>query len=68
MKKIVQLTEYDFDNALYYLEAALDNIQSMERKSEKIKNVEEYLKMGIARLTDKDQLDKTILTLEAIVG
>ena len=67
MKKIVQLTEYDFDNALYYLKAALNNIQSMGRKSEKIKNVEEYLKMGIERLTDKDQLDRTVSTLKAIV-
>lgn len=50
MKRIVQIKEYDFDESIHFLKVALNFLQSMERKGEKVKEAESYLKMAIDRL------------------
>ena len=50
MKRIVQIKEYDFDESMHFLKVALELLQTLYRKGEKVKSAEEYLKMAIDRL------------------
>jgi hypothetical protein len=51
MKRIVQINQYDFDEAIHKLEVALELLQTLYRKGEKVKSAEEYLKLALNRLT-----------------
>ena len=50
MKRIVQIKEYDFDESMHFLKVALELLQTLYRKGEKVKEAESYLKMAIYRL------------------
>lgn len=50
MKRIVQINQYDFDEAIHKLEVALELLQTMYRKGEKVKLAEDYLKSALYRL------------------
>jgi hypothetical protein len=51
VKRIVQINQYDFDEAIHKLEVALELLQTLYRKGEKVKSAEEYLKYALDRLT-----------------
>lgn len=55
MKRVVQIKEYEFDEAIRHLEVALELLQSMERKGEKVKLAEDNLKSAIYRLTHHEE-------------
>ena len=55
MKRIVQIKEYEFDEAIHQLKVALETLQTLYRKGEKVKSAEEYLKMAIYRLTHHEE-------------
>ena len=50
MKKIVQISQCDFDEAIHKVEVALEILQTLYRKSEKVELAEEYLKSALYRL------------------
>lgn len=54
MKRIVQISQYDFDEAIHKLEVALELLQTMYRKGEKVKSAEDYLKLALDRLNKRD--------------
>ena len=51
MKRIVQIKEYEFDESIHLLQSALELLQTLYRKGEKVKLAEDNLKMAIYRLT-----------------
>lgn len=55
MKRIVQINQYDFDEAIHKLEVALELLQTLYRKGEKVKLAEDNLKMAIYRLTHHEE-------------
>lgn len=50
MKRIVQINQYDFDEAIHKVEVALELLQTLYRKGEKVKLAEEHLKSALYRL------------------
>ena len=42
MKRVVQIKEYEFDEAIHHLEVALELLQGMQRKGDKQKRAEDY--------------------------
>ena len=50
MKRAVQINQYDFDEAIHKIEVALELLQTLYRKSEKVKLAEEHLKSALYRL------------------
>lgn len=55
MKRIVQINQSDFDEALHKVEVALEVLQNLYRKGEKVKLAEDYLKTAIYRLTKYEE-------------
>lgn len=50
MKRVVQINQYDFEEAMHKLEVALEILQTLYRKGEKVKLAEDNLKSAIDRL------------------
>lgn len=50
MKRVVQINQCDFDEAIHKLEVALELLQTLYRKGEKVKLAEEHLKSALYRL------------------
>ena len=50
MRRIVQINQYDFDEAIHKVEVALELLQTLYRKGEKVKLAEEHLKSALYRL------------------
>ena len=50
MKRIVQINQYDFDEAIHKVEVALELLQTLYRKGEKVKLAEDNLKSALYRL------------------
>ena len=50
MKRVVQINQCDFDDAMHNLKVALELLQTLYRKGEKVKLAEEHLKSALYRL------------------
>ena len=55
MKRIVQIKEYEFDESIHLLQSALELLQTLYRKGEKVKLAEDNLKSAIYRLTHHEE-------------
>ena len=55
MKRVVQIKEYEFDEAIQQLEIALEILQTLYRKGEKVKLAEEHLKSALYRLNKYEE-------------
>jgi hypothetical protein len=50
VKRIVQINQCDFDEAIHKVEVALELLQTLYRKGEKVKLAEDHLKSALYRL------------------